>query len=249
MRIEPRSRTPAAPAEAASGHRAALVIAAVMVVVLQRFVPYGQFILYPFTLLATWVHEMGHGVTALLCGGQFQQLQIYGDASGLAVTAVVAGYREAATAAGGLLAPPFVGALLLALARRFSRALLWGLVGALVLSLLLYVRTQVGWLAMAPLCGLLALVARYGGADGRLFMAQLIGVLLALDTVTRMGYLFVSSASVGGTQRASDIAGVAKILGGPFQLWGGLLAGISLLMLALGLRAAWGKGRQKRLLP
>ena len=43
--------------------------------------------LYPFTLLGTWVHEMGHGLGALLCGGRFDRLEIFEDASGLAFTA------------------------------------------------------------------------------------------------------------------------------------------------------------------
>jgi hypothetical protein len=253
MRTEPSSSGQSGQARSSaskSGQRAALVIAAILVVALQRFVPYGQYVLYPFTLLCTWVHEMGHGITALLCGGSFKELLINGDTSGLAITAVVPGIRQAATAAGGLLAPPLVGALILALARRFSRAILWTLALALLVSLVLYVRTWVGALAMTPLCALIALVARYGGNDGRLFLAQLIGVLLALDTLTRtLGYLFVASANVGGTQRPSDIAGVAQALGGPIQLWGGLIALVAVTMLALGLWTAWRAPRQKKALP
>ena len=37
-----------------------------LILALQGLVPYGGYLLYPFTLLSTWVHEMGHGVTALL---------------------------------------------------------------------------------------------------------------------------------------------------------------------------------------
>ena len=32
--------------------------------------PWGPLILYPFTLFTTWVHEMGHGLTALAFGGE-----------------------------------------------------------------------------------------------------------------------------------------------------------------------------------
>ena len=31
-------------------------------------VPYGDTLLYPFTLLATWFHEMGHGLASMLLG-------------------------------------------------------------------------------------------------------------------------------------------------------------------------------------
>ena len=87
--------------------KGALLLAALLVLGLSRFVPYGRLVLYPFTLLATWVHEMGHGLTALLCGGKFAQLEIFSNASGLASTAVVPGFRQALVCAGGLLGPPF----------------------------------------------------------------------------------------------------------------------------------------------
>ncbi len=44
----------------------------------------GSFLLYPFTILATWFHEMGHGLAALLTGREFERLQIFSDGSGVA---------------------------------------------------------------------------------------------------------------------------------------------------------------------
>jgi hypothetical protein len=220
-------------------HRGALLLAAATIFILTGFVPYGQLVLYPFTLLSTWVHEMGHGITALLCGGRFDELIINRDASGLARIAVVKGWRQAAAGAGGLLAPPLVGALILATSRLFARGILALLSLALLVSLLLWVRTPVGWLAMAPLFLLCLLLVRYGGQAGRLFFAKLIGLLLALDTVQRMGYLFVQSGQVGGRSHPSDVAGIAAVLGGSYLLWGALLAGLSGLLLLGGLLLAF----------
>ncbi|HEY6814612.1 MAG TPA: M50 family metallopeptidase, partial [Croceibacterium sp.] len=45
---------------------------------------WGSLLLYPFTILATWFHEMGHGIAAMLVGGQFDRLMIYQDGSGVA---------------------------------------------------------------------------------------------------------------------------------------------------------------------
>lgn len=44
----------------------------------------GSFLLYPFTILATWFHEMGHGVAAMLTGSRFDRLLIFPDGSGVA---------------------------------------------------------------------------------------------------------------------------------------------------------------------
>lgn len=221
----------------AGGARAALVVAAVVIVVLQNFVPFGRQLLYPFTLLGTWVHEMGHGVTALLCGGRFERLDIYRDASGMAYSAVVPGFRQALVAAGGLIAPALIGALLLVLARRASRAVLWVIGAALLASLVLWIRTPVGWLTIGGLAMLFVSLARFGGTDLRLFAVQLVGLLLALDTVTRMDYFFVSSGKVGGAVHPSDVSAIAGVLGGPYQLWGGLCAAVAVTMLLIGLRA------------
>lgn len=224
---------------------AALVVAALLIWGLQRFVPYGRLVLYPFTLLSTWVHEMGHGLTALFLGGRFERLDIYADASGLAYSYVVPGVRGALVAAGGLLGPPFVGMLMLMLGRRAARPLLMGLAAAMVVSLALWVRTPVGWLTVGGLAGLCVVVSHLVSAGGRLFFTQLLGLLLALDTVMRADYLFMSSAQVGGRVHASDVAGITSSVGGPQALWGGLIAALSVALLLLGLWSVLSASRSR----
>ena len=51
---------------------------------------WGSLLLYPFTILATWFHEMGHGLAAILAGGRFEQLAIYADGSGVAQSLIPA---------------------------------------------------------------------------------------------------------------------------------------------------------------
>jgi hypothetical protein len=222
-------------AAAPASPRAALLVAALAIWAVQRLLPMGRLVLYPFTLLATWVHEMGHGVTALLVGGRFLRLDIYADASGLATSSAPPGIRQAVVAAGGLLAPPLVGALLLLLGRRAARPLLLGLSVAMMLSPALWVRTPIGWLTVGGLALLCALCGRFLDAGGRLFFVQLLGLLLALDTVTRADYLFMGSAAVGGQMRPSDVSAIASATFGPPALWGGIIAGLSAALLLLGL--------------
>ena len=232
------SNTQKAPASVSPA--AALIVAALLIWGLQHFVPYGRLILYPFTLLSTWVHEMGHGLTACLVGGRFDHLEIYANASGLAYFTAAPGARLALVAAGGLLAPPLVGMLLLVLGRRAARPLLAALALTMVASLLLWVRTPVGWLTVGGLALLCAVASRLLAASGRLFFVQLLGLLLGLDTVTRADYLFVSSARIGGQLHPSDVAGIASTLGGPSALWGVLLAGLSAVLLLVGLWSVLG---------
>jgi hypothetical protein len=229
-------------AVAANRARVSLLAAAVLVVALEYLVPYGRYVLYPFTLLSTWVHEMGHGLTALAVGGQFLKLEIFADASGVATTAAREGWRSAAVSAGGLLAPPLLCALVLSLVRGPGRAFLFlvGLAAALVLSLALWVRSLVGLVAVPGLALVLVTGARLGVGRLRLVLAQLVAVVLGVDTVGRtLGYLFVSRVEAGATAGGrSDVGGIADALGGPYWLWGALVAVAALALLLGGLRAA-----------
>lgn len=225
----------------ASGARWALITAALLLVFVERFVPHGRVALYPFALFATWVHEMGHGLTALLVGGRFDALHIFGDASGVAQIRVPDGAPEALASAGGLIAPPLVGALSLAIGRgpRRARAVLGGLSLAMLASLVVWVRSPVGIVSVSCVALLLAAVARWGGPRVAVVGAQLLGLLLGLDAVQRADYLFAASARVGGRVQRSDVSAIADAVGGSYVLWGALITALGALMLGAGLWAAW----------
>ncbi len=229
-----------------SYHRLGLILSALIVGALYRFLPYGQQILYPFTLLSTWVHEMGHGITALCLGGAFKELKIFDDASGYAISTSSSAMGQAFTAMGGLLAPPFIGMILLGLSRSFSRIALWALSGAMLISLVVWVRSLVGFVSVGALCSVLLLISIYAPEAVRRFTVQFLGITLVLFTVVRMDYLFVPSGMVDGKNQPSDISAVADVLGGPYQLWGGILATISFLFLLVGLYAAWRAKKSNR---
>ena len=236
-----RSHVPSEPADTAPTSRGALILAALAIAAIKFVVPFGRTLLYPFTLAATWVHEMGHGISALLVGGGFDRLQIFADASGLAHTTDRPGWPDAVVCAGGLLAPPLVGAAMFALARgpRRARIVLLALAAAMLVSIAIWVRTVTGVVAVAAVAALTAFVAWRGSPRVRLVGAQFLALTLALDTISRADYLFVASADVGGEQRPSDIARVANALGGPYLAWGLLIALVGLLALAVGVRIAW----------
>lgn len=227
--------------------RNALLLAAAAVLVVSAFVPFGSTVLYPLTLFTTWVHEMGHGLTALAFGGEFHQLEIFANASGLAQSSVADGVPRGMVALGGLLAPPILGAAILGGVHgpRRARVLLTGLSIAIVVSLVLYVRSATGLIAMPVVAITLAWSAWWGFAanpERRVVVAQALGVLLALDTLTRMvSYVFEDKVTVDGETRGTDITRVADHLGGHYLLWGVVVTGLALGLLALGVWRAWGR--------
>src|SRR5699024_3166026 len=63
-------------------------------------------IAYPLLLLSTFVHEMGHGLAAVIMGGRFHSLMMYSDGSGYAQMALPqTAMAHAVSSAGGLLGP------------------------------------------------------------------------------------------------------------------------------------------------
>ena len=178
--------------------RSALVIATIVYFTIHTFVPFGGTILYPLTLLATWVHEMGHGTTALVLGGHFSSLDVFANGSGLAYTDTNADWKRGLVAMGGLVAPPIVGAILLSVSRgpKRARVVLVTMTVAIIVSLILWVRSTAGWIALPLDAGALAIFAIWGGPRERMVFAQLIGIALAIDTWAGKGYLFAQSAMV-----------------------------------------------------
>jgi len=133
------------------------LIAAAIATILLWQVPGGNYILYPFTILATWFHEMGHGLAALLLGGQFEQLQISPNGSGLAYHSgalFLGPIGQALVAAAGPMGPPIAGAILIQASRSFKVASLsLKILGSfLILSTLIWVRSLFGLVAV-PLLG------------------------------------------------------------------------------------------------
>ncbi len=90
--------------------------------------PYGGVLLYPFKLLATWLHELTHGLAMIATGAGLDRVVIYRDTSGLAYAeSSVDAVGSAIIAAAGYMGTALWGALLLVVtpdARRARWALL-----------------------------------------------------------------------------------------------------------------------------
>lgn len=228
--------------------RTAILVAAALVYIVGAYVPFGHEALYPLTLFTTWVHEMGHGLTALVLGGRFTELQIFRDASGWAACYASQGWPEALVNAGGLLAPPVTGALMIATVHgpRRARITLGVLALALIVSLVIWVRSATGLVAMPIVAVALGYAAWRGKPEHRVIVVQVLGVVLALDTLTRMiGYVFEKEVVIDGKVARTDIQGVADNLGGSYILWGMVVTAIALALLGGALWWAWRRPEKK----
>ena len=217
-----------------------MIIATLTLVVWQ--LPYGQLMLYPLSILATYAHEMGHGLMALLMGASFDRLAMFPDGSGFAVwSGDVGRIGRGLIAAGGLVGPSIAGASLLAVShrRRLSRYVLMALGALMLFSLVMVVRSLFG-LAFVGLFGALLLIfARVSGGRLAPLVLQLVGVNLCLAIFKDVHYMFSEGGVVDGVKRMSDSAAIADALFLPYWFWGGLTALFSCAVLALGIYLAF----------
>ncbi|MFC1960038.1 M50 family metallopeptidase [Chloroflexota bacterium] len=103
-----------------------LAIIAFVLVLLIWQISQLSVVLIPFRYFVTTIHELGHGLTALISGGQFIKYEVYPSGAGVATTA--GGTRWLVTSAGYVFTA-FFGAVLLFLVNRtrYTKAIAMGL--------------------------------------------------------------------------------------------------------------------------
>lgn len=196
----------------------------------------GSLLLYPFTILATWFHEMGHGLAAMLTGRGFERLLIFSDGSGVAYSLAPSdGYRvtDALVAASGPLGPAVAGALLIISSRSATatRNALAVLGVALIASTLIWVRSLTGWLVLPPLGLAIVALALRGSPYWQGLVIQLLGVQACISVWRQFGYLFSPGGTIGGQLHRSDTGAIADVLFLPYWVWGALISGAILALL------------------
>lgn len=219
-----------------------LLLSAAVTIVLWRL-PWGNYLLYPFTILATWFHEMGHGLAALVLGGSLHQLILWPDGSGLALFSIgedPGRIVSALTAAGGPLGPVVCGALFILSGRnaRSASAALYLLGLALALSVVLWVRPLFGIVAISGWAVAILLLAFRAPDWAREFGIQFLGVQACVSAYRSLGYLFTQRAKVGGKMMTTDTYSMQDALLLPHWFWALAIVAVSAGILILALRTA-----------
>lgn len=208
-------------------------------------IPYGGHVAYPLVLLSTLAHEVGHGVTAVLVGADFQSLELWADGSGVASwSGRVGRLGQALVAAGGLVGPAVAAAVGFVLGRdpRHARVGLWIVAAVLAVLNLWVVRNLFGFAFVAVLAVGLALLAARATPGWVQGATVFLAVQLALSVFSRGDYLFVAVAETGMGPMPSDVAQMAQALWLPYWFWGAVCGLLSLAVVAGGL---WGLTRAR----
>ena len=205
--------------------RAILLLAIATTLVILWQTTLGSLLLWPLTILATWFHEMGHGIAGILSGSRFERLLIFSNGSGVALMLTpVDGSRlkVALVAASGPLGPAIAGALLIIASRSPSstRTALTVLGLALILSTLIWVRSLTGWIVLPTLGAAILALARSGTSSQQRLGIQVLGVQACISAWRQFGYLFSSGGRIDGQQHRSDTGAIADAMLLPYWMWG-----------------------------
>ncbi|WP_345719845.1 M50 family metallopeptidase [Qipengyuania sphaerica] len=205
--------------------------------------PWGGYLLYPFSILATWFHEMGHGLAAMAFGNDFERLVIFPDGSGYAMhfsEAEPSRFSQAMIAASGLLGPTFAGCMLILAARTHKATqIALALLGvALLGSTLIWVRSMTGWLVLPALGAISLGLAFYGREKYRRFAVQFLGVQGCISIYRDFGYLFSEGGVMEGRMQRSDTGYIADALFLPYWFWGAVITAMMGAMVIWSLKRA-----------
>jgi Peptidase M50B-like len=200
-------------------------------------IPGVGLVVYPFRLFGTFVHEICHGLAALVTGGDFLRFTVSPNLSGLAWSA--GGWRWLISSAGYVGSAVFGGVLILLAARGVAaRTLLMGLGIVLALLCLLFVRNLFG---IATGLGL-AVALYLAGARLRPPWSDMVLMVLALQLVLDgFNSMFTLLRLSAASNVQTDALSMAQATGIPAIIWTLVWAGVSAAMLVWTLRAAYRK--------
>lgn len=196
---------------------------ALLVSLLLWNLPFGGLLLYPFKLLATWLHELSHAVMMVVTQVGFDHMVIYRDCSGIAYAKSAGGpVARPLVAAAGYMGTPLIGGIVLVLASspRRARWILLIMGGALALSAAILIDNDFGSEAIAVIAVAFLALAVAAPASVRLWATQFVAAQAGIHALLDIRVLFRSVQIVGGQPAAmSDAHTMAAATVGSTGRW------------------------------
>jgi hypothetical protein len=191
---------------------------------------WNTFVLYPFRVFVVFLHEISHGLAAVLTGGALVSIGLSPDEGGVAFTR---GGSRFLVLTAGYLGSLLFGALFLLLGRRRRWAPgVIGLIGAFTLVVtLLYVRTWFGLFYGLLAAAVFVLVASRLKPEASETLLAAIGIMSCLYAVWD-----IASDVLLRSVPHSDASALADLTGVPAIVWGVLWIGASLWVIVAVLR-------------
>lgn len=222
-----------------------LLIAAAASVLLW-FIPFAEFLTYPFRIFVTFIHEGGHALAALLTGNSVAGLSVAPNASGETYTTEGGLISQVFVSSAGYLGSMAFGALLLVLIRKaiaarlvllgsaifiFTLTMIYGLFKP-IFSFNAWSGIPFTLFAGLSIAAALVLIAKFASARTATFFVSFLAVQCVLNALFDLKTVFFMSADFFGPAIPNDAANMARATGIPGIFW-------TLTWIALALGMLW----------
>jgi len=208
---------------ARSGLQNRALVVALLVSLLLWNLPFGGFALYPFKLLATWLHELSHGLVMTLTGAGFDRMEVYRDTSGYAYSYGHPGsIGMAFVASAGYMGTAVVGAVLLVVGRtrRGARTALAVMGAVMLLSVALWVDNRFGIIAVLAGGACFVAAATFASETIGAFLLNFVAAQACINAVLDIRVLFRANLVVNGeVMQRSDAHNMAEATFGTHWMW------------------------------
>jgi len=238
-----------------------LLIAATISVLLW-FIPYAEFLTYPFRIFVTFIHEGGHALAALLTGNSVESLAVHINGEGLTMRTKGGIISQVFISSAGYLGSMAFGALLLILIRKAVAARLvllasgiYVFVMALIFGLMTPIFSWSNWsgipftlFAGTLIAAGLVLIARFASARVAAFFVSFLAVQCVLNALFDLKDLIFLSSPFETEARPTDALNMAQATGIPAIFWAGIWITIAFVILWFAMRL-YVAGRDKGFQP
>lgn len=205
----------------------------------------GQMLMYPFTILSTWFHEMAHGLAALLLGGEFQKLVIMPNGSGAAyfTTNLYFGLLGLAiVAAAGPIGPGIFGSFLILVSKSKSiRTILIVFSLFMFISVLIWIRSWFGALFIALFSIVLLFITIKANEIWLRRIAIFMGIQAIISVYQSFGYLYSTSSDYVSFSGKTDTEVIQSILLLPYWFWATTIVVLNIVLFYYSIKKAYSK--------
>ena len=208
-----------------------LLIAALASVLLW-FIPFAEFLTYPFRIFVTFIHEGGHAIAALLTGNSVAALNVNPNASGETYTTQGGLISQMFVSSAGYLGSMAFGSLLLVLIRKaiaarlvllgsaifiFTLTMIYGLFKPLF-ALNFWSGIPFTLFAGLSIATALVLIAKFASARTATFFVGFLAVQCVLNALFDLKTVFFLSSPLGPAI-PNDATNMANATGIPGIFW------------------------------
>jgi Peptidase M50B-like len=225
------------------------------------FIPYIDFLNYPFRIFVTFIHEGGHALAAVLTGNSVASLSVSPDTSGLVYSSKGGRISQLFFSSAGYLGSMAFGALLLALIRKAVAArivLLACGIYVFALTMIFGLIKPVFWfdawsgipftvLAGILISGGLVAIAKFASARVATFFVSFLAVQCVLNALYDLKTVFLLSTPFAPATH-TDAVNMAAATGIPAIIWTVIWIAIALGILWFAMRL-YVAGRDKGFQP